>query len=304
MNKVMSSLQMYRAVMSQQRVLQRNCRCFTPIIRKLLHSDSINQRRDDSILDKYRTGRKTFSIPWTNSTLLQQNFSSKDIHSTFLQQRRFVGKKVTNSNEDPSERLCWSCNAPVGIVDLFCDQCKMVQPPNKDVDYFRYFDKRPYYNLNVLNLKKLYIRMQAQVHPDKFAQHSRKERAYSKQISSHLTKAYKTLSHPEDRALYCLEVVGHPFDPEKLEADTKILTEIWRWNFALEEAESTEDLKFLRNKIYDKMDKCLEKFNREFNKQDYKEAINIMMHIKYFGSLKERLEEKIGTSLLDDDDLP
>lgn len=78
----------------------------------------------------------------------------------FLRQTRFVS--------------CWSCGKDANklVSNLFCPNCKMLQSPNRDINYFNIMGVQETYDLDENDLAKKFKELQKFLHPDKFANRS------------------------------------------------------------------------------------------------------------------------------------
>src|SRR5689334_2680636 len=73
---------------------------------------------------------------------------------------------------------CWSCSGPVEATALFCATCKAVQPP-RATDHFTRLGLPVGFPLDVADLDRRYFAAQRQLHPDRFATKTARERAIS-----------------------------------------------------------------------------------------------------------------------------
>lgn len=76
-------------------------------------------------------------------------------------------------------------------------------------DFFSLFDLPKQFSLDQSMLDARYREVQAQVHPDKFAQAGDAQRRLSMQWATHANEAYQTLKKPLSRATYLLQLAGH-----------------------------------------------------------------------------------------------
>lgn len=64
---------------------------------------------------------------------------------------------------------CWNCGMEKkALVELFCDQCNVIQNPEENGNYFRMFDLPENYDLDPKLLTKKFRSLQSVLHPDKF----------------------------------------------------------------------------------------------------------------------------------------
>ena len=103
-------------------------------------------------------------------------------------------------------------------------------------DFFELFGLPDSYDIDLPQLSSRYRKLQATVHPDKFASASDLERRLSVQNSALINEAYQTLRHPLSRAQYMLQLRGAdlstessaPMDPEFLMQQMRLREELER----------------------------------------------------------------------------
>ncbi len=81
--------------------------------------------------------------------------------------------------------------------------------------YFELFGVAEGYSLDRQAIQGRYIDLQRIVHPDRFAGLGERGQRLAVQYAAFVNEAYDTLLSPLKRALYLLEVAGHPVDVEK-----------------------------------------------------------------------------------------
>jgi len=109
---------------------------------------------------------------------------------------------------------CWSCGGPVAAGALFCGTCRVVQPPG-ELDHFARLGLARDFALDPADLDRRYFAAQRQLHPDRFATRSPRERAISQSQAVALNDAYETLKAPLARACYLLALSGVDRTPDR-----------------------------------------------------------------------------------------
>ncbi len=109
-------------------------------------------------------------------------------------------------------------------------------------DFFSLFELPRTFRLNLSELDSRYRDVQAQVHPDRFANASEAERRLSMQWATRANEAYLTLKKPLERAKYLLELAGHDLQAENNTAmPADFLMEQMEWREAVMEARTGGD---------------------------------------------------------------
>jgi molecular chaperone HscB len=120
-------------------------------------------------------------------------------------------------------------------------------------DHFSLFGLNPGFRLDLSDLDSRYRDIQAQVHPDRFANSGDAERRLSMQWATHANEAYQTLKKPLERAKYLLHLTGHDIQAESNTAmPADFLMEQMEWREAVMEARNGGDhheLERLHNRL-------------------------------------------------------
>jgi molecular chaperone HscB len=130
---------------------------------------------------------------------------------------------------------CWSCGGPVAPDALFCGTCRIVQPP-RALDHFARLGVPRGFVVDLRDLDRRYFSLQRQLHPDRFATRSPRERAISQSQAVSLNEAYDALKAPLLRAEYLLSLAGQPIGDEKTIRDPELLIEQMERRESLAEA--------------------------------------------------------------------
>jgi molecular chaperone HscB len=102
---------------------------------------------------------------------------------------------------------CWSCGAPGMAGGLFCTACQTIQPPGQS-GHFERLGLAEDFDVDLANLDRRYFDLQRQLHPDRFARRTAREKAVSQQQAATLNEAYETLRNPLQRARYLAQRRG------------------------------------------------------------------------------------------------
>jgi molecular chaperone HscB len=136
---------------------------------------------------------------------------------------------------------CWLCRGPLDARALFCATCKAVQPPAQ-IDHFARLDLPVRFDIDGAELDRRYFALQRQLHPDRFATRTARERAISQSQAVALNEAYETLKDPLARAEYMLRLNGVDVNPDGCNTvrDPTLLMEQMERREALAEADTPE----------------------------------------------------------------
>lgn len=110
-------------------------------------------------------------------------------------------------------------------------------------NYFDFFGLQAKFAIDLPTLEASFRRIQAQVHPDKFATASSAERLQSMQTATLANEAYQTLKSPALRASYLLILQGiNAISETNTVMPTDFLMKQMEWREQLEDAKHTKNL--------------------------------------------------------------
>ncbi|XP_036383071.1 iron-sulfur cluster co-chaperone protein HscB [Megalops cyprinoides] len=193
-------------------------------------------------------------------------------------------------------RSCWKCGVPVHLTPaFFCPACKVIQAPEEHANYFDIMDCDKSFALDTQRLQKRYLHLQRSLHPDNFSRKTQKEQEYSEIQSALVNKAYKTLLKPLSRGLYMLELGGvHLEEGTDISADPGFLLEIMEINERLEETQTKEEVNGIGSSIQGRVEDLIEKINASFKKGDLQSAKVLIVEMKYFANIQEKVKERLS----------
>ena len=161
------------------------------------------------------------------------------------------------------------------------------------MNYFKIFDIDPKYDIDQKLLQKKYFTLQLKYHPDRSKNESDR---YNSLINSTLVnKAFKTIQDDYLRAEYLLKTRGFLTLENKLtnSLSHKQLEKILESYEILEDIKSLPDLyKIKQYKINDYQELVL-KIAEAFTKNNFKEALDLTVSLKYLNSLIQNIKLKI-----------
>lgn len=136
-------------------------------------------------------------------------------------------------------------------------------------DHFALFELPRTFRLDTAVLDARYRAIQAQVHPDKFANAGDAERRLSLQWATRINEAYQALKKPLSRARYLLQLSGQDVDAESnTSMPTEFLVEQMEWRESVAEARATgnhRELEQLQQRLIRDIDECYEEIAALFD---------------------------------------
>ncbi|MCL4130266.1 UNVERIFIED_CONTAM: hypothetical protein GTU68_007542, partial [Idotea baltica] len=112
-------------------------------------------------------------------------------------------------NFSSCKKLCWNCNS-TEIQEYFCNQCKLIQPIDKNLNYFALLGIETSFKVCKSSLTLKFRKLQNVFHPDKYSMKSTNEMDIAAEHSSLLNKAYNVILHPVSRGEYMLLLERKP----------------------------------------------------------------------------------------------
>ena len=191
---------------------------------------------------------------------------------------------------------CWSCHGPVAAGSVFCGTCKAVQPPGQ-ADHFTRLGLEIGFDLDRAQLDRAFFDRQRQLHPDRFATRSAKEKALSQGQSVSLNEAYEALKDDLARADYLVHLLGvaapgAPLpDGCNLVNDPVILMESMEQREMLAAADTVEAVSGIEAHARDSIQTCLKQLSELFAADDYEGACRLTTRLKYLRKLADEIRQ-------------
>lgn len=184
---------------------------------------------------------------------------------------------------------CWSCKGPVKETP-FCVTCGAVQPPGH-ANHFLRFGLKPSFDIDNDWLDQHYFEMQRDLHPDRFATRSDREKSLSQQQATAINDAYETLKEPLRRADYLVDLLSLNFLPEgcNLVNDQALLMESMELRQSLEDCETKEQVNILSHRAQNEIKGCIEKLSKLFKDDDIEGACRYKTRLRYLEKLIEEI---------------
>ena len=184
-------------------------------------------------------------------------------------------------------------------------------------NFFALFEQPIQFSVNQELLDQQLRLLQKRYHPDNLFVEDSKNTAdsaqakhQSEQASALINQAYQTLSVPDSRASYLLDIAGQAQNLEHSIADLDFLEDAMEMRIDLDEAIEAKELtalKQLHPQITERLAKQSERFNTAYQSQDWQSAIDATQKLKFLVKLDADvttgLDEVASAEHLDDDDL-
>ncbi|KAM9361007.1 iron-sulfur cluster co-chaperone protein HscB isoform 2-T2 [Symphorus nematophorus] len=160
---------------------------------------------------------------------------------------------------------CWNCKQPLDKTPaFFCMSCKIVQPPEEGISYFKIMDCDYTFALDTQKLQKRYVQLQRSLHPDNFSQKS------------------------------VLELEGMRIEEgTDSSADSEFLMELMEINEALDEAQTPEEADKIGQDTKGKLADLTKAIDGALLKGELQAAKALLAQMKYFANIEEKVKEKL-----------
>ncbi|XP_014677219.1 PREDICTED: iron-sulfur cluster co-chaperone protein HscB, mitochondrial-like [Priapulus caudatus] len=193
----------------------------------------------------------------------------------------------------PETRECWKCKRVTDRMRemFFCTPCDVVQSPDPAANYFDVMGIAATFDIDLAQLRSRYRDLQTKLHPDKYAQKSDTERAYSALQSTAVNKAYWRLADPLKRGLYLLELNGMGFRDGEVEVDEGFLLDVMETNEAMAAAASVEALAAIGEENEREMAALVRDVAAAFADDDVTRARWLLACMKYRDNIGDKIKQ-------------
>ncbi len=188
---------------------------------------------------------------------------------------------------------CWSCRGPVPLGGIFCATCAAVQPPSA-ADHFERLGLARAFDVDPELLDRSYFQAQRQLHPDRFATRTPRERTFSQLQAVGLNEAYETLKDAVSRAEYLISLAGLEVVPEgcSLVGEQELLHEVMERREALAEADTTEVVATLEDEARRDTDGCLSGLSLAFADGNLDGASRLITRLRYLAKFTQECRSR------------
>ena len=180
-------------------------------------------------------------------------------------------------------------------------------------NFFALFEQPVQFDVVQNNLDQRLRLLQKRYHPDNVAKDvadTAKVQQQSEQASALINQGYQTLSAPDSRASYLLDMAGQAQNLEHSIADLDFLEDAMEMRMDLDDAIGDKDiaiLKQLHPQITERLAKQSVSFKSAYETQDWQSAIDATQKLKFLVKLDADVVTAIdgisAATHLDDDDL-
>lgn len=180
-------------------------------------------------------------------------------------------------------------------------------------NFFALFEQPVQFEVNQDSLDQHLRLLQKRYHPDNVAKNAAdtvQAQQQSGQASALINQAYQTLSAPDSRASYLLDMAEQAQNLEHSIADLDFLEDAMQMRIDLDEAIADKDrptLQQLHPQITERLVKQSERFSSAYQSQDWQSAIDATQKLKFLVKLNADvttgLDEVATAAHSDDDDL-
>ncbi|MDD3518431.1 MAG: Fe-S protein assembly co-chaperone HscB [Chromatiales bacterium] len=178
--------------------------------------------------------------------------------------------------------------------------------PDLTRNYFELFALPEAYRIDGARLADAYRRLQSQLHPDRFASASDRERLLSVQSAAQVNQAYATLKDDVARARYLLELRGVEFNEERDTAtDPEFLMDQMELRERLAEVTDKDDpyaaLDEVLNDIARRRAALVEGYEARLEAGDLAAARDLVIKMRFYERLQretDRLAERLDDEQL------
>lgn len=156
-------------------------------------------------------------------------------------------------------------------------------------NYFELFGIKPTFRIDEQTIEAVYLKLQAALHPDRYATASTQERRIAAQKSAYLNEAYAVLTDTCNRADYLLTMQGHTSNPDASMSDNGFLMQQMEFRERLEDTvaeQSREQAATLCAEIDRCSDKIDKDFERAYDEHKYDVAQSLVAQMRFMKKLK------------------
>lgn len=180
-------------------------------------------------------------------------------------------------------------------------------------NFFALFEQPVQFDVQQDLLDQQLRQLQKRYHPDNVVKDTAdiaKAQQKSEQASALINQAYQTLSAPDSRASYLLDMAGQAQTLEQSIADLEFLDSAMEMRIELDDAIETKNqalLQQLHSQVTERLNKQAKRFDSAYQSEDWQTAIDATQKLKFLvkldADITTGLDEVANAAHSDDDDL-
>lgn len=157
---------------------------------------------------------------------------------------------------------------------------------------FQLFGLEQHFALDTAQLQSAYLRLQAEVHPDKHAHGSDADKRVAMQWATRVNEAYSRLKSPTLRAAYLCELSGAPLNVESNTAmPAGFLMQQMEWREALDDANTLDAVDALTDEVNAFRQQLLNHIQDQLDiKQDATQAASLTRQLMFVDKFQQDLD--------------
>jgi len=168
---------------------------------------------------------------------------------------------------------------------------------SKDIlssNFFELFELPVSYDVDLNKIQQVYMHLQKQVHPDRFANGSDQEKRISMQQTSWINEAQATLKDPVLRAIYLLKLKGIDFSLEnETTMDAEFLMQQLEMRERLEsvnkDPEPLDTLDAIAKEVKLSTASMMDGFERDYNEDKFDDAREWIRKLQFMQKAKKEI---------------
>lgn len=193
---------------------------------------------------------------------------------------------------------CWSCaTVSEDEASLFhCPSCGSIQPPAPRTSHFDRLGVNPTVELLADDLARRFRALSRELHPDRYAGRSARERRLAVEQMTAVNDAYRTLRDPVQRATHLLHLRGVEIAERGGDAEPALLMEVMELRERIEEGEGWPELVA---EIRSGIDRCLAEIGdvasagAPLDETGRHRGLRALTRLKYLSSANADLERRL-----------
>ena len=164
-------------------------------------------------------------------------------------------------------------------------------------NYFEVFGLEAGYAVDKTVLDKSYQSLQAQFHPDKYANSDDQQRRLAMQVTSFINEAYAVLNEKQALAKYLLKLNGVDFDAEQdTTQDMEFLMAQMELREQIDEIDNNADplqqLDEFAREAKQQKSELWNAYQQHFDAAKWSEAKDTVLKLQFFNRLQEQINQK------------